>query len=245
MFPYFPWIPKIPTNNMKPLTLYALLNSMINYDSEEITPIKDLASAGHTKIFDFNYPLTSKVNKDDFEIMIINHFLMRRIGYETYTAWKIALNVKMNEIMPYYNILLNAIDGWDLFNDGENVTRTQNDSRNTETNYSSDSTGTVKVEDSTMQDLRYSNMPQNQLEDVRNGSYMTDYNYNITEGNNSTNTNNVQDDNTKTTDTGNLTETINRTPGDKISILKNFMSETKSIYSMIFKELDTLFYGLE
>lgn len=245
MFPMIQLIPFIPTNNMKPPTLYALLNSIVNNEAEEKTPIKKLANIGHSKIFDFDYPLTDKVDKDKFEIMILNHFLMRRIGYATFTAWQIALNVKMNEIMPYFNVLLNAIDGWDLFKDGENVTRTQTDSRNIKTDYTSDSTGTVNVSDSTTQDLRYSNLPENQLEDVQNGSYVTEYNYNTTEGNNQTNTNNVQDDKTTVNDSGNVNETISRSPADKINILKTFINETNSVYSMIFKELDSLFYGLE
>ena len=45
----FPWMfypmmlaPKLPTDNDRPPTLYALLNSIVNYGQEDQTKIKDL-----------------------------------------------------------------------------------------------------------------------------------------------------------------------------------------------------------
>ena len=49
-------------------------------------------------IFDENY--RSKLNEK-----ILNHYYMREIGFETAGLFKRYLNVKMNEIMPYYNQL--------------------------------------------------------------------------------------------------------------------------------------------
>ena len=127
----FPWslypvmlYPILPTDNDKPPTLYAILNSIVNYDkvSDEQVKIKNLTREGRYKIFDFYYPLSSKVNKEEFEINILNHFIMRRIGYETFTSWQIALNSKLNEIMPKYNKILDALSEWDIFNDGERIT---------------------------------------------------------------------------------------------------------------------------
>lgn len=89
---FYPWI---PTDYNLPPTLYSILNSLANYDAEDKTKIKDLAIATHEDIFDFTYPLSTHINKDDFEVLILNHFLMRRLGYETVTAWKIALSVKL------------------------------------------------------------------------------------------------------------------------------------------------------
>ncbi len=55
--------------------------------------------------------------------MILNKFLTRRIGFDTVTAFKIQLNVKMNEIMPKFNKLFNSLENWDIFNDGEIIER--------------------------------------------------------------------------------------------------------------------------
>lgn len=231
LFPYLitPWI---PTNCDLPPTLYSLMNSICNYGKEEKTNIYNLASGARSTIFDFNYPLSSYVNKEEFEIMILNHFIMRRIGFETPTAFKIALNVKLNEIMPKYNKILDALDGWDILNDGEVVSRTKSDN------------GTNNLESSTtasntnISDRRNSQMPQNQIQDVRDGDYMTDYNYdtNTDSGTTLSNTNGSSNNLT--------TERIERSPSDKIKIYKEFLQSVDSVYTLIFKELDSLFYGL-
>ena len=197
MYPIFypiPYLyPKIPTNCDLPPTLYAIMNSMANFDKEEKTKIKDLALSTHEDIFDFVYPLSNKISKEDFEVLILNHFMMRRIGYDTFTAFQLALNVKLNEIMPYYNKLFDMLDGWNLFNDGEVISRiqtntnTSNDtSSNTTTNNISDS-NTNSITNTS--DRRYSKMPENDLQNVKDGKYITDYNFDTdTSSSNNTNT---------------------------------------------------------
>lgn len=256
--------PKLPTDYDLPPTIYSILNSYVNFDKEDKTKIKDLAKYGRSIIFNFDYPLTSNEDKEKFECMILNHFLMRRIGYDTVTAFRIALDVKLNEIMPFYNKLFDMLDGWDLFTDGEVVTRTQNDTRNiTDSNTSATQTETqgtdaiqnaISSNDSTTSDRRYSNTPQNALSEVRDGTYVTDYNYDTNTSTNQTinNTNSSTSNTSNTTNTnngtsnnvGSLNETITRTPSDKLRIYKEFMENRKNIYTMIFEELDPLFYGL-
>lgn len=222
MFPY------LPNVLQEPPTLYSLLNSIVNFDEEEQTKIKDLAESGRSTIFDFSYPLSTKINKKDFECMILNKFLMRRIGYETLTAFKIALNVKLNEIMPSYNKLFDALDGWNIFQDGEIETRVNEETNTTSTSTSSENSGT--------EDLRYSNTPQNRLTDVQNGNYVTDYNYNTSSSEGSAEG--------SSEGTRNIDETITRTPSNKMEIYKNFIESRSNIYSMIFSDLEVLFYGL-
>ena len=54
------FMPMIPTNNMKPPTVYAILNSICNFDVETQTKIVDLAKVGRTKIFNFEIKLIKK-----------------------------------------------------------------------------------------------------------------------------------------------------------------------------------------
>lgn len=211
-------IPAFPDYDLPP-TIYSILKGIVYYDDPE-PKIKDLASSGREVIFDFDYPLTDNIEKSDFEIMILNHFMMRRIGYDTMTAFKIALNVKLNEIMPIYNKMFDMLDGWDLFSDGERITESGTNSLNNVT--SSNNTS----------DRRYSDTPQNQLANVQNGSYITDYNYDTDIGSVTSNS------------SGSDSRTITRTPSDKIKIYKEFIENKKSIYTMIFEDLDSLFYGL-
>lgn len=259
MFP-IPFYPQLPTNCIKPATLYALLNAIANFDSETKTKIKDLALATHEYMFDFNYPLTNKVNKTDFEVLIIKHFLMRRIGYETFTSFKLALDVKLNEIMPFYNKMFDMLDGWDLFNDGEDVTRTLVEGRDksdtsTNSNTSSSTSSTTASgtnNESNISDRRFSDTPQNALSDVQSGTYVSNYNYDTNTTNSQTSTTSDESLSSTQSSTGsnlghettNTTERIIRTPADKIRIYTEFLENRKNIYSLIFRDLDPLFYGL-
>ena len=246
----FMFYPFLPPNCNKPPTLYSVLNSIVNgdKDEDEYTKIKDLAKEGRSTIFNFDYPLSQYIEKEKFETMILNHFLQRRIGFETVTAFRIQLDVKLNEIMPLYNKMFNALDNWEIFNDGEVTTRTGSDNTTTQnTNNTSNSLTNQSTTSTTdVSDRRNSELPQNQLEDLRNGSYVTNYNYD-------TNTNNGQDNSTSQgtsqatnngTDNKQYNETITRTPADKIAILKEMQENIKSIYTMIFKDLECLFYQL-
>ena len=237
----YPFIvpPAFPDYNLPP-TLYRLLNSLVNYDEEEQTKIKDLAAAGRSEIFDFDYPLSENVDKEDFEVLILNHFLMRRIGYDTLNAFKIALNVKLNEIMPIYNKMFDMLDGWDIFNDGEEVSRTVSDA-GTNSQNSSTSTSTSGTNQN-ISDRRYSDTPQNQLTNVQNGSYITDYNYDCDSGTVSSSASGTNL--SSGSDTRYTVETITRTPSDKMKLYKEFIENKKSIMTMIFEDLDVLFYGL-
>lgn len=231
MNPYY-WMPilmpNIPIIDERPPKLYNLLESIVNYGKADKTKIKNLAKESRTTIFDFDYPLSNKVKKEDFECMILNHFLLRRIGFETFTSFQIQLNVKLNEIMPMYNKMFDVLDGWNIFEDGELIERNVK-SENT-LNNSSETTG------KNIEDLRYSDTPQNQLENLHDGSYVTDANYNQR---------NIENkDKSESKGNSSSDETIKRSPADKIAIYKEFQDNLNNIYSMIFKDLECLFYQL-
>ena len=257
MIPYynglFMFYPFLPPNCNKPPTIYAILESIVNPDVDLNDPapevkIKDLAKAGRSTIFDFDYPLTSNITKEKFETMILNHFLQRRIGFETVTAFRIQLDVKLNEIMPLYNKMFDALENWEIFNDGEVTTRTGTDNRTTQnTNKTSNSLSNESTTNTTdTSDRRNSELPQNQLEDLRDGSYVTNYNYdtNTNSGNDSSTSQGTSEATNNGTDNNVYDETIKRSPADKIMILKEMQENIKSIYSLIFKDLDCLFYSL-
>ena len=218
----------LPTDYDIPPTLYSIMNSIVNYGREEKVSIRDLPHYARSEIFDFNYPLSENVSRETFEELILKKFMMKRIGYETMTAFKLALEVKLNEIMPIYNKMFDMLEGWNLFNDGENVIRSVMDSRTTNSTNSSSGISTS--------DRRFSELPQNQIQDIQDGDYVTDYNYD-------TNTDNVMGSN-NISDSGTLSEVTSRTPSDKIRIYKEFKENVESIYSMIYKDLDKLFYGI-
>lgn len=222
--------------NTEPPTLYSLMNSIVNYNNPNPVKISELSKNARTTIFNFDYPLSSKVLKEDFEVMILNKFIQRRIGYQTFTSWQLQLNVKLNEIMPLYNKLFDSLEGWDLFNDGEQVTRDVTDNRIIDGTSSQSGSGTTNQ----TSDRRYSELPQNQITNVQNGTYLTTYNYDTENGTTTQNSSTT----TKSDDKGNLKETIKRSPADKIKIYQEFIQNKNNIYTMIFKDLDSLFYQI-
>lgn len=254
----YPWTvlpiiyPKIPTNCDLPPTLFSIMNSIANFENENPVKIQNLANASRYKIFDFDYPLSTHITKQNFECMILNKFIMRRIGYDTVTAFKIALMVKLNEIMPVYNKLFDALDGWNLFTDGEEYSRileeTKQEATTDSATISSTSGSVTTSSSSSTSDRRFSDTPENALSDVRDGNYVTNYNYDTDSSSDNINVqgNNNSTNNASGTMSGNnrVVETTSRTPADKIKIYNEFVENKNNIYSLIFKDLECLFYGL-
>lgn len=219
----------------EPPTLFDLMQSIVNYNNPNPVSTIKLAESARDFIFDFNYPLSSKVSKSDFEQLFLNKFMMRRIGFETYALWKINLGVKLNEIMPTYNKLFDALEGWELF-DGQTTTRTVDektkDNGTSETSMDSDST--VKS------DRRYSDSPQNQLENLLNGSYATEVNLDVSiDTSKSAGKSSNKSDSERT-----MTETVKNDAADKMSVVERYLTARANIFEMIFKSLDSLFYQI-
>ena len=56
-------------------------------------------------IFSFDFPIFDEQYRKVLETKILRHYYTREIGLETYGLWKLKLQTKLNEIMPYYNKL--------------------------------------------------------------------------------------------------------------------------------------------
>lgn len=242
---FYPFLfPCMPTMINLPPTVYSLLESIVNYGKDEKTKIKDLAKEGRTTFFDFDYPLTNNITKEQFETMILNKFIMRRIGYDTLTAFKLQLNIKLNSIMPLYNKMFDALENWNIFNDGEVTTETGTDERQTTNTTQNTLSNSSTTQSSSTSDRRNSELPQDQLENLRDGSYVGNYNYDT---DTSTGTDSSTSNGTATasgTDNNEYTKEIRRSPVDKIAIMKEMQTNISSIYEMIFKDLECLFYQL-
>lgn len=77
---------------------YAGLDESVGYLS-----IRDVISRAREVIFDFDYPIFDENYRSVLETKILKHFYTREIGEETVGLWKLRLDARMNEIMPYYN----------------------------------------------------------------------------------------------------------------------------------------------
>lgn len=57
------------------------------------------------KIFDFDFPIFDEAYRPVLENKILKHYYTREIATETVGLWKHFLDMRLNEIMPYYNKL--------------------------------------------------------------------------------------------------------------------------------------------
>lgn len=77
---------------------------------EDKTDVDEIIANVRTKIFDFKYPIYKEEHREELETKIIKHYYMREIGFETWGRFKLALNERMNLIMPYFNDLYKSIE---------------------------------------------------------------------------------------------------------------------------------------
>lgn len=164
-------------------------------DSEGYTSTRDIIEKSRAKIFDFDYPIFDEKYRSVLETKIIKHYYTREIAAETVGLWKLWLDERMNNIMPYYNQLykselleFNPLYDTDITTDSnrkinheENSTdknvRTDNlNNKNTRTdNLSTENSHEDHDTDSGTNDnlTAYSDTPQNGLSGVTELNYLT------------------------------------------------------------------------
>lgn len=155
----------------------------------EIEDPWSIVAQTHTLVFQNRYPIFDENYRAGLEQKILLHYYMREIGLETVGLFKLFLQRKMTEIMPYYNQLYESalLEFNPLFdvelnrthNRKENGTDnlTGNGTVNTSGKSETDSTFTTDVTTSTNRDNNstsmYSDTPQNGIGDVQSGRYLT------------------------------------------------------------------------
>lgn len=78
----------------------AELEESVGYDS-----VNTVIAAALPKVFNFQFPLFDETYRTVLETKILKHYYTREIGLETVGLWKLKLDTKLNEIMPFYNQL--------------------------------------------------------------------------------------------------------------------------------------------
>lgn len=192
--------------------------------------------------FDFglkNYPIFDESYRETLNNNILMHYYENEIGFETAGLFKVYLNQKMFEIMPYYNELYKVQKKMLLNDITNNVNLTETFKRDTSTNTLSKSASTSSgisksknVEQAT---------PQGSLkeENIDNYSYAS----NITMDKNDT-SNSVNDSATgESSGNENYIKTIVGNNGSKynVDILEQLKNNLMNIDLMIINELNELF----
>lgn len=74
-------------------------------ESKGYQSIDDILNRATPKVFNFDFPIFDENYRFALEKKILKHYYTREICMETYGAWKLKLDDRMNIIMPYYNEL--------------------------------------------------------------------------------------------------------------------------------------------
>ena len=208
--------------------------------------VNDVISEARTKIFSFDYPIFDDTYKEVLETKILKHFYTREIGSETYGLFKLRLDAKMNEIMPYYNKLYNSelIEFNPIY--ASDITRIHMGSKQDNGEYSESVAGSYNNNkaDTVNSTNLYSETPQGSLQGVDNGSYLTNATknqYTDETYENGTNSN-AKMGNTTNNTTDSYTEKVMGYDGHNPSkMISEFRNTFLNIDMMIIKELESLF----
>lgn len=233
-------------------------------ESEGADNVDSILDKCWNKVFNFDFPIFDENYRQVLCRKILKHYYTREIAHETVGRWKLALNAKLNEIMPYYNQLykselleFNPFYDVDLTRSREGSGTSNRTSNNTETNSGTSknvSSGSGTSNTDTLN--RFSDTPQNSMDtqgiaDSVPLTTVTKVNEDNTTTNESTNT--LTRDDSKTE---NGTENINNT--DKYietvkgkqgtenysSLLKKFRETFLNIDMMIIEDCSDCFFTL-
>lgn len=194
-------------------------------ESKGYTDIDTIITNAIPKIFTFTFPIFDEKYRTVLEKKILKHFYTREIGEETVGLWKLRLDTKLNEIMPYYNKLYNSelLDFNPLYtanltrtrktdydssrNENENINDTTSNNGTTNSTNESNVKGTGSGTSSNTGTDLYSDTPQGSLNGVANEAYLTNARKTTDSGTTSSTTSNT------TNATGSITSTENNTYG--------------------------------
>lgn len=205
------------------------------------TKVNDILADVAPKIFNFDFPIFDENYRLALEIKILRHFYTREIGCETVGLWKLRLEDKMNEVMPYLNkfYAMYVHDANPLYN--MNYTKDHVGGRDSVNDYSN--TANSHSENTSNDQRLYSDTPQGQLTDVQNGKYLT--NATFDSGTNVGNANSSGSGKNVIKDTDTYFDTVQGVSGRFIGeAWKSFQEGFLNVDKMLFKELEVLFMQL-
>lgn len=204
-------------------------------ESKGYNTINEIINSAYPKIFNFDFPIFNEAYRPLLCKKILRHYYTREIGEETAGLWKLRLETRLNEIMPYYNQLyqselleFNPFYDVDLTRDH---TLQRDGTREYEDTNSATGTGNTTT--------KYSDTPQGSLQNVIAGTYLTDAT--VQDTSSSTSGQSSADETTSTLDDF-LEHVQGKQGGASYSqLLKQYRETFLNIDMMVIEELDDLF----
>ncbi len=199
-------------------------------ESVGYSQINEVIAAAIPKVFSFEFPIFDEAYRNVLCTKILKHYYTREIGEETYGLWKLRLDTRLNEIMPYYNELYKSVvlDFNPLYDTDLTTTHTgSSDGENNTSN--SDQNKTVN---------KYSETPQGGLDNVENGKYLTSATINEFQNN--------ANANTKYSDTNQYITHVTGKGGGKSypEMIREFRESVINVDMLIIDDLSDLFITL-
>jgi hypothetical protein len=74
-------------------------------ESAGLTNVNKVIADARPLLFNFEYPIFDANYKEELETKILYHYYTREIAHESVSLWRLKLQTKLTEIMPYYNQL--------------------------------------------------------------------------------------------------------------------------------------------
>lgn len=79
-------------------------------ESVGYSQVSEVIQSAVPVIFDFDFPIWDEEYRSVLCSKILKHYYTREIGFESVGLWKLKLDTKLNEIMPYYNERYKTVD---------------------------------------------------------------------------------------------------------------------------------------
>ena len=74
-------------------------------ESKGYNSVNDIITQAIPKVFNFDFPIFDEAYRNVLLKKILKHYYTREISEETVGLWKLRMDTRLNEIMPYYNQL--------------------------------------------------------------------------------------------------------------------------------------------
>lgn len=206
-----------------------ICESIVGENESNSTNVNEIIEKSWNSIFD-NFPIFNEDYRKILCCKILKHYYTREIGEDTVGLWKLRLNTKLEEIMPYYNEMYKSAE---LIVDpfvNKDITRTVSAEMGGENKTTQKSSGKSKN--------KFSDTPQGGLNGIENDEYLTNVRITDDDASGSSNTNVKQNEK--------RTETIKGKDDDKSKsqLLIEYRQTFINIDIMVIKELAECFMNV-
>ena len=208
--------------------------------------IDDVIQSAIPKVFSFNFPIYDESYRNVLCGKILKHYYTREICAETIGLWKLWLDARLNEIMPYYNQLYKSamIEFNPMYDVDLTTTHTRTNDGTNEGEYHSKQSGSNESENKNVD--KFSDTPQGALDNIENDTYLTSARVveNSSKGSSSNNVDDTNKNTVKNTEDY-IQHIVGKNGGTSYSKrLEEFRNTFLNIDAMIIDELKDLFFNL-